>query len=369
MMTKLHELARLGQSIWYDNLSRALLDSGGIQGLIDQGVRGITSNPTIFEKAITGGTAYDDAIRALGAQGYSAQAIYEVLVVEDIRRAADLLRPLYTRTQGADGYVSLEVSPGLAHQTAATVNEARRLFTLLQRPNVMIKVPATPAGIPAVETLIAEGININITLIFSLAHYEAVARAHVSGLEQFCAARGDPAGVASVASFFVSRIDTAVDQALAAADNAALAGRTAIANAQVAYARRQEIYATTRWQALARRGARPQRLLWASTGTKNRAYPDTLYVDALIGRETVNTVPPATLEAFMDHGTVAATLTADAVQAEQFLERLAQAGVDLAVITQTLQTEGVEAFAASYASLLAGLKEKARSLKAAGGTG
>ena len=363
-MTKLHELASHGQSIWYDNIRRALIDSGELRALIDAGVMGVTSNPSIFEKAIVGSADYDNAIKALAADGKSIEKIYEALAIEDIQRTADLLRLIYDGTNGVDGYVSLEVSPTLAHDTEGTIADARRLHAALNRPNVMIKVPATPAGIPAIEALIGEGIPINVTLIFGLSTYEAVAEAYIAGLEKLSAAGGDVSKVASVASFFVSRIDSAVDAALAALNAVALQGKIAIANAKLAYARSQDIFSGDRWHKLADRGARVQRLLWASTGTKNPAYSDTLYVDELIGRDTVNTVPPATLDAFLDHGTIAPTLGQGIDNARSQLEQLAGLGIDLDAMTQTLQEEGVAGFTKSFESLIAGLATKRDQLMA-----
>lgn len=357
-MTKLNELANLGQSIWYDNIRRALLDSGELQALIDAGVVGITSNPSIFEKAIIGSADYDEALGELATEGKPAEGIYEALAIEDIQRAADLLRPVYDRTGRVDGYVSLEVSPKLAHDTDGTVASARRLFAALDRPNVMIKVPATAAGILAFETLIGEGININVTLIFSLAHYEAVADAYIAGLERLAAVGGDLSKVASVASFFVSRVDTVVDRALEATGSDKLLGKIAIANARAAYARFRQVFGGERWDRLATQGARVQRPLWASTGVKSLFYPDTMYVDALIGPDTVNTVPPATLTAFMDHGTASLTLESGIDEAQEQLDRLASLGVDLDAITQELQADGVAAFAASFESLLESVADK-----------
>jgi transaldolase len=358
IMTKLQNLTELGQSIWYDHIRRALIDSGELQELIDDGVMGITSNPSIFEKAISGSADYDEAIRALAAEGKSAEAIYEILAIEDIQRAADMLRPIYDRINGRDGYISLEVSPTLAHDTEGTITEALRLHGLLGRPNVMIKVPATPAGIPAIQRLIGEGININVTLIFGLSAYEAVAEAYIAGLETLAGKGGDIGQVASVASFFVSRVDSAVDEALSGIGNISLQGRIAIANSKAAYGCFREILAQERWQALARQGARVQRLLWASTGTKNPVYPDTFYIDSLIGTDTVNTVPPATLNAFVDHGTVAATLAEGLDDAKQQLAQLAEMGIDLKAITRRLLDEGVAAFAKSFESLMTGVHEK-----------
>jgi transaldolase/glucose-6-phosphate isomerase len=357
-MTKLHELAELGQSIWYDNIRRALLDSGEMQSLIDQGVTGVTSNPSIFEKAIAGSTDYDEALSQLVEEGKSVEEIYESLAIEDIQRTADLLHPIYERTNGLDGYVSLEVSPTLAHETNGSIEEAKRLHSMLNRPNVMIKVPATPAGIQAIEALIGDGINVNVTLIFALSNYEAVAEAYIRGLELFAQRGGDLSQVASVASFFVSRVDSAVDRELEAIHETALLGKAAIANAKVAYARFLEIFLGERWEKLAEAGAKVQRPLWASTSTKNPHYPDTMYIDALIGDQTVNTVPPSTLQAYLDHGEVSESLATDLDQAKAQLSHLAALGVDLEAITQQLQKDGVEAFAKSFSALLSSVVDK-----------
>ena len=361
-MTRLHELADLGQAVWFDFIRRSFTESGKLGDLIDRGVRGVTSNPTIFEKAIAGSADYDADLRRLIDVGRSLDEIYETLVVEDIRAAAALLRPLYDASGGGDGYVSLEVNPNLAHDTDGTIEEARRLFALVAQPNVMIKVPATPAGVPAIKALIGEGINVNVTLIFSLAQYEAVAEAYVAGLERLTVAGGGLHTVASVASFFVSRVDTAVDAALAEAGSQELQGRIAIDNAKVAYAHFRELFSGSRWQALAARGAHPQRPLWASTGTKNPAYSDTLYVDSLIGPDTVNTVPPDTLQAFLDHGHVAATLDTDLDGARARLQRLAALGIDLDAIAGELQDAGVASFTESFTSLMAGIGAKREQL-------
>ncbi|VAW42817.1 Transaldolase [hydrothermal vent metagenome] len=357
-MSKLHELFNLGQSIWYDNISREMLDSGKLQTLIDDGVVGVTSNPSIFEKAIARSSDYDEAIRGLAQAGKSTNDIYEALVLEDIGEAADFLRPVYDKTEGIDGYISLEVSPTLARDTAGTIAEARRLFAALNRPNIMIKVPATPEGIPAIETLTADGININITLIFSLSSYEDVMNAFITGLEKRLAAGQPIDNISSVASFFVSRVDTAVDNALSAAGNTSLQGKIAIANAKVAYGRFQKVFGESRWQTLAENGARAQRPLWASTSTKNAAYPDTLYMDALIGANTVNTVPPATLTAFRDHGVVASTLCDGVDEAAKQLADLAALGVDLDAITDELQNDGVASFAKAFETLMASIASK-----------
>ncbi len=364
-MTKLHALNQLGQSMWYDNIRRALLDHGEMKALIDAGVTGVTSNPTIFDKAITGSSDYDTELHQLAVSDLPTDAIYETLAISDIQRVADLLRPVYDRTDGVDGYVSLEVSPLLANDTTRTISEAKRLFAMLDRPNVMIKIPATPAGMPAVTAAIAAGVNVNVTLIFSLAHYEAVAEAYISGLEQLAASGGDLRKVASVASFFVSRVDTKVDKALEAKGASDLLGTIANANAKLAYARFKQIFAGERWKRLAVQGARVQRPLWASTGTKNPNYSDTLYVDNLIGPDTVNTVPPATLSAFREHGSVAATLEAGLKQDKACIARLADLGIDLDAVTEQLQVEGVAAFAESFESLMDGLSSKLEQIRAA----
>ncbi len=365
-MTKLHDLAGLGQSIWYDNIRRELLENGEFQTLLDAGVLGVTSNPTIFEKAIAHTADYDPAIARLAREGHSTEAIYEALAIEDISRAADMLRPVYDRTGGVDGYVSLEVSPLLAHDTDRTIADARRLFKTLARPNIMIKVPATPEGIPAVEQLISEGINVNVTLIFSLTQYVDVAEAYVAGLEELAAAGGDLSKVASVASFFVSRVDTKLDKRLADLGNTALQGKIAIANSKVVYARFKEIFSGRQWDILAERGARVQRPLWASTSTKNPAYPDTIYVDNLIGKDTVNTVPPQTVDAILDHAKVEAALEEGLNEAVAQLKALATLGIDLEQATQELQDEGVESFAKSFESLMASVEAKRAQLMGSG---
>jgi transaldolase/glucose-6-phosphate isomerase len=365
-MTKLRQLAELGQSVWLDYISRSLFTSGELQRRIDQGVRGVTSNPTIFDKAIADNSHYAADLRRLVGQGQSVEDIYEALALDDIGRAADLLRPVYEDTDGLDGYVSLEVSPALAHDTQATIAEARRLFARLERPNVMIKVPATPAGVPAIQSLIGAGVNVNVTLIFSLAHYQAVAEAYIAGLEQRLAEGGALGRIASVASFFVSRLDTILDPLLEAAGAAELQGQIAIANSKAAYTCFCTIFSGPRWDRLAALGARVQRPLWASTGTKNPRYSDTLYMDGLIGPHTVNTAPPATLDAFLDHGQVALTLEAGVSEAHAQLARLAKLGVDLEAVTQKLQDDGVAAFAASFASLLTSIAaQRARLLAGA----
>ena len=363
MINPLIEIQSYGQSIWYDNLRRAMLASGELQRLIENGVTGVTSNPTIFEKAIAGSKDYDEELNGLANGGYDPYAIYERLVLEDIRNAADLLRLVYERTNGMDGYVSLEVNPALAHDTSGSIAEARRLFTDLARPNVMIKIPATAEGISATETLIAEGINVNITLIFSLAQYEAVAQAYLAGLERRAVAGGELNRVASVASFFISRVDTAVDRALEKIGAKEIQGQIAIANAKAAYQRFKEVFNGDRWEKLAASGARVQRPLWASTGAKNPHYPDTIYVDSLIGPNTVNTVPPPTLLAFQDHGRVAPTLEAGLDQAYAQLSRLARLGINLNDVGRQLQEEGLSAFVKSFDTLIASIAEKREKLQ------
>ena len=360
-MNPLKELLQQGQSIWLDYIRRNLIRAGELKRLVDEdGIRGVTSNPTIFEKAIAGSNDYDDTLRQLLAdnRNVSVGNLYETLAIEDIRMAADILRPVYEETSGGDGYVSLEVSPHLAHDTEATIKEAKRLRAAVDRPNIMIKVPATPEGIPAVEELIASGVNVNITLMFSMNHYEAVARAYVRGLERFAA----PEKVASVASFFVSRVDTMVDKALQAIgtpEALSLLGKIAVANSKVVYRRFEEIFHGEGFAALRQRGAKVQRPLWASTSTKNPAYSDVLYVDELIGPETVNTVPPETLDAFKDHGRVnGATVKQNLQEAEAALAALKALGIDLNAVAEKLQEDGVAAFAASFDQLMAALENK-----------
>ena len=364
--TLLHQINALGQSIWYDNIRRALIEMGDLQALIDKGVTGVTSNPTIFEKAIAGSADYDTDIRRLTNEGKSVTEIYETLATTDIASGADLLRPIYERTAGADGFISLEVSPTLAHDTPGTIAEGKRLFAALGRPNVMIKVPATPAGIPAIRALIGAGVNVNVTLIFDTAQYEAVANAYLTGLEDWASGGGDLSKVASVASFFVSRVDSSIDKLLEKVEGgAALMGQAAIANAKVAYARFGELFSGARWSALAAAGARVQRPLWASTGTKNPKYSDVLYIDTLIGPDTVNTVPPATLTAILDHGVAARTIDLNVAQAYKTLAQLMQLGINIHVVAEALQTEGVASFSKSFETLMAALSEKRQRLLAA----
>ena len=358
-MTKLKQLADMGQAIWLDFIRRSYSTSGELGKLVDMGLRGVTSNPSIFEKAIAGSDDYDSDLKALVESGKSVTEIYEALAVEDIRLAADILRKVYDETGGEDGYVSLEVSPELAHDTDGTLVDAERLFKTLARPNVMIKIPATPAGIPAIEAAIGKGINVNVTLIFSENHYQEAALAYIKGLERFSASGGDLSSVASVASFFISRVDTLTDNLLnEAGADPAFQGKTAVANAKVGYQRYKALFSEERWERLAQAGARVQRPLWASTSTKNPNYPDTLYVDELIGPETVNTLPPDTLEAFMDHGKLAPTLESGLEDALDHLEKLNSFAIDLDEITQKLQEDGVKAFAVAFEGLLASVQSK-----------
>jgi transaldolase/glucose-6-phosphate isomerase len=365
------EVQQYGQSVWIDNIRRKLLTDGTFRRLIDDyGVLGVTSNPTIFQKAIGNSDDYDQTI--VNLLDLEATEIYESLAIEDIQHATDLFRPVYDRTQGLDGYVSLEVSPTLAHDTEGTVTEARRLYDAVGRPNVMIKIPATPEGIPAIEETIAAGINVNVTLIFAVQNYLDVVNAYIRGLERRLEAGEDVTQIASVASFFLSRIDTMVDRILEgniqaaklkndtsrAAANNKLLGQAAIANARLAYKRFREVFYGERFARLREAGARVQRPLWASTGTKNPAYPDTKYVDTLIGRDTVNTMPPETLEAFHDHGKVSESIMDGLDDAETILDMLAEVGVDLDQVTQRLQDDGVEAFARSFEELMAQVDAK-----------
>lgn len=357
-MTKAHDLFKHGQSIWYDNIRRSFIENGDLAAMIEQGVRGVTSNPSIFEKAIGQSDDYDDQLQELVAQEKTIDEIYDALVIKDIQAAADVLRPLYDESNGGDGYISLEVSPTLARDTEGTIADARRYFEAVGRPNVMIKIPATPEGIPAIKQAISEGINVNVTLMFSLADYDAVAGAYIAGLQELVANGGDPSKVASVASFFVSRVDGKVDAKLEEAGNTALQGKIAIANAKLAYERFQETFSGAEWEALAEKGATVQRPLWASTSVKNPDYPDTLYVDELIGAHTVNTVPPNTLDALLDHATVADTVETNIDEAHAQIDQLKDLGIDLDQITSDLQDDGVDAFAKAFESLMNSIKEK-----------
>lgn len=362
------DLESFGQSIWMDFISRDTISSGQLQQWIEQdGISGVTSNPSIFEKAITGSDDYDESIQSLALTEMTSEEIFRLLTVEDIQRVADLLLPTYYRTEGRDGFVSLEVSPTLAHDTDGTIAEARQLWALVNRPNAMIKVPATLEGIPAIRELTGEGINVNITLLFGLPRYRVVVNAYLDGLE-ILEAQGKPLKpVASVASFFLSRIDTAIDPVLEkimktdgrqAAIAAQLHGQIAIASAKVAYAMYKEIFGGERFARLAKKGARTQKLLWASTSTKNPAYGDTKYMEALIGPDTINTVPVETLNAYRDHGHPEQTLDQEVREAYHLLNGLASVAIDLNTVTQQLEVEGLEKFITAFNQLMASLTEK-----------
>ena len=369
MTNPLQQLSKAGQSIWLDYMHRKLMESGELKRLIDEdAVTGMTSNPSIFEKAIGEGSDYDDRIKAALSGGDAApMQIYEEVAIKDIQAAADQLKPVWDRTGGKDGYVSLEVSPYLAMDTDGTIHEAERLWKAVDRRNLMIKVPGTKPGVPAIAALIAQGINVNVTLLFGLDAYQAVAEAHLEGLEAFKAKGGDLSKVHGVASFFVSRIDTQIDKKIdervKAGDAEAealkgLRGKVAIANAQVAYQHYLEMLETPRWKGLAAAGASPQRLLWASTGTKDPSFSDVLYVETLIGPDTVNTMPTKTLEAFKDHGKVEQTLTEDVDAARQVLADQQRLGLDLQGVTDKLVAEGVKSFSDSFDQLLAAVSSK-----------
>jgi transaldolase len=363
-MNPLLALNERGQFVWLDHISRRLITGGGLQRLIDNdGLGGVTSNPTIFDKAIAGSADYDATLhRALDADpSLSNRALAERLIVEDIQLAADVLRPVYDDSDGENGFVSLEVSPGSAHDTGATIVEARHLWRLVSRPNVMIKVPATVEGIRAVEVLTADGINVNITLMFSLEHYEAVAQAYLRGIDR----HPNPRRVVSVASVFVSRLDLIADrqlEAIGSPEALALRGRIAIANAKRIYGRFREMFDGEAFAALERRGVRRQRPLWASTGTKNPSYSDVLYVEALVGPDTITTIPPGTVDAFRDHGRVQMTLGTNVESAEAALESAAVLGLDLHAMTEQLQADALKAFTSSFDQLLATLAEKRRQI-------
>jgi transaldolase len=363
-------LGELGQSPWFDYITRDLLHTGELQRLIaDDGLRGMTTNPTIFEKAITGSDGYDADIRALADSGIKPNEIFETLSVADVRSACDLFLPLYNSSEGGDGFVSIEVSPALANDTDGTIREARRLWDAVDRPNVMVKIPGTRAGLPAITRCLTRGLNVNITLLFSVSRHRQVMEAYLTGLEQRRARREAINRVASVASFFVSRVDAKLDPMLEKSDVSAareLRGTIAIANALVAYEAFQQTFRGPRWDALVRDGARVQRPLWASTSTKDPALPDIYYVEALIARDTVNTLPPETFEAYRNHGRPQVRITEQTVsEAKQRLATLAGAGFNLDDVTQALETEGVEKFSESFTKLLSGVRTKAMALSGA----
>ena len=367
-MTRLERLfSEHGQSPWLDNLKRGYITSGDLTRLIDEGIRGITSNPTIFQKAIAGQAEYDDQFRSLMERKASVDDAYWALVIDDVTHALDLLRALYDESGGGDGFVSIEVAPGLANDTEGTIASARQLDDRITQPNLLVKIPGTAAGIPAIRQMIAEGRSINVTLIFSLERYADVIEAYLSGLEQ---CEGDLSRVHSVASFFVSRVDTEVDrllQEVGTEEALALRGKAAVAQAKLAYELFTTRFRGERWDALSDQGARVQRPLWASTSVKNPAYPDTLYVDSLIGPDTINTMPDATVEAFERRGTLACTINRDLDQAHQVMDDLARVGVDMVAVGHTLEKEGVASFAKSFDDLMGALNDKAAELLGASG--
>ena len=364
------DLLKFGQSVWLDYIRRDLITSGELKRLIDEdGLRGMTSNPTIFEKAISGSSDYSDLLHTLKSKAnLDAKGRFEALEIRDIQDAADLLHPVFVSTKGRDGYVSLEVSPYLARDTQGTISEARALWKAVARENIMVKVPGTTEGVPAFQQLISEGININVTLLFAQDMYQQIAEAYIVGLEQLAAQGGNIAKMASVASFFISRIDTAADAIIAARLKTSkdpkeqeqlksLQGKVAIANGKLAYQRYLKIFGSDRWKKLAAQGAQTQRVLWASTGTKNPAYSDVMYVEELIGPDTVNTIPPATLEAFRDHGRPRASLLENIPAAQQTMQTLAKAGISIDEITDKLTNEGIRAFEDAFDKLLEAIKK------------
>jgi transaldolase len=373
----LQQMLEHGQSPWIDNITRGMLQTGELQRLIDLGIVGLTSNPTIFQKAIGAGNEYDEAFRSLVRAGKSVDEIYDGLVLEDIKSALGILRQVYDRTNGGDGFASLEVLPGLAHDSEKSISEGLRYFNFMNAPNLFVKIPGTSEGVPAIRKLISEGVNVNITLLFSLESYRAIANAFIAGLEDRVKAGKPIADVSSVASFFVSRVDTAVDALLdqkakedpgRAAEYKALRGKAAIANAKLAYADVYEkLFNGPRWEALAAKGARRQRPLWASTSTKNPAYRDVLYVEQLIGPDTVDTMPPATIEQFLDHGKVSNTLLEDVAGARAVLDQLRDAGIDMDAVTLKLQVDGVASFSKSFTDLMTTIAGKRQEMLAHAG--
>ncbi|HEX3805181.1 MAG TPA: transaldolase [Gaiellaceae bacterium] len=365
--SRLHELAARGQSVWFDTLSRELVHSGELKRMMkEDAVTGVTSNPTIFQKALSSGDAYDEDMRKLLAETDDPTKIFFSLALQDIRDACDVLKPAYDDAKGADGYVSMEVLPGLAYDTEGTFEQARWIATEVDRPNLMVKIPATAPGLPAIEDCIAHGTSINITLIFSLERYKAVVEAYLRGLERLVAGAGDPSKIASVASFFVSRVDTETDKRLEAVGNKKLQGKLAVANAKLAYEHYLQAFSGPRWDYLESKGATKQRCLWASTSAKNPAYRDVMYVEELIGPETVNTMPLETIEAFQDHGEVRGDTVLEGLpEAHKLLEQLAEAGVEYDDVTDTVEAEGVQKFADSFEEIVESIRAKRGSLAAA----
>ena len=364
MANKLQQLAAVGTSPWLDNIRRGWLVSGEFRRMVDEGVVGVTSNPTIFQKAIADSSDYDDAVAALTTSGLSPTDVFFELAIEDVREAADQIRDVYDGTGHLDGFVSFELPPGMANDTAASIAAAPEFFARIDRPNIFIKIPGTAEGVPAIEETTAAGINVNVTLLFSLANYEAIHDAYLRGLERRVAAGQPIDDVHSVASFFVSRVDTAVDTQLP--DDSPLRGKAAVANARLAYQRFLGITGSDRWRALARQGASVQRPLWASTGTKNPAYSDVLYVEELIGPDCVNTMPEGTIAAFLDHGTVRRTVDENVDDANALLEQIEQAGVSLDAVTKQLEIDGVKSFGASFDSLIETIGHSMEELRARG---
>ena len=360
MNERLRRLAEIGQSVWIDSLSRDDVENGSLGAMIEDGVVGVTSNPTIFQKAISESNLYDEQLQEISEKEDDPKEIFIELARQDIQDACDLLMPVFERTNRLDGYVSLEVSPNLAYDPPSTVEEAKRLHELVDRPNLMVKIPATQPGLAAIEEMIAAGNPINVTLIFSLKRYRAVAAAYIRGLQRLVAGGGDPSGVASVASFFVSRVDSDADRRLDEVGRPDLKGRLAIANAKLAYAAFEEIFSGENWEFLESKGATKQRPLWASTSTKNPDYPNTIYVDNLIGPDTVNTMPLSTLEATIDHAEVRPTLKEGLDEGRALIEELREAGVDYEEVTETLEKEGVQKFADSFDELLEVIQSKSR---------
>ncbi len=371
MAINMQDLDKIGQSIWYDNIERKLLNDGTLEGMVQRGeIRGITSNPSIFNKAISQSSEYDQEIESLTEQEYSREEVYENLAVRDIQQAADLFLPLYKKTKGFDGYVSLEVSPYLAHDTDKTISEAKKLWKMVDRPNLMVKIPATLEGLPAITEVIAAGINVNVTLIFSIKRYGAVMDAYLTGLEKRIQEGKNIGSIASVASFFISRIDSKVDKKIEGllaeasqdgqVDFRKLLGKTGLASGKLAYSAYESTFGdqSLRYSSLSKSGANKQRALWASTSTKNPEFPDTMYVDELIGPDTVNTIPPGTLIAFLDHGRVERTIDQDVDQAREVFEDLERVGIDMDQVTDELEAEGVKSFADAYSSLLDSLQAR-----------
>ena len=364
--SRLHELTEHGQAVWFDTLSRELVHSGELKRMMDEdAVTGVTSNPTIFQKALSSGDAYDDDLKKLLAETDDPPEIFFSLALQDIREACDVLRPAYDASNGVDGYVSMEVEPGIAYDTERSFEQARWIAKEVERPNLLVKIPATMPGLPAIEDCTAKGTSINITLIFSLERYKAVVEAYLRGLERLVAGGGDPSKIVSVASFFVSRVDTEADKRLEQVGHPELAGKLAIANAKLAYQHYLEVFSSERWAFLEGKGATKQRCLWASTSTKNPAYRDVMYVEELVGPETINTMPLETIRAFQEHGEVRGDTVREGLdEARALLEQLAEAGVDYDDVTLTLEAEGVQKFSYSFDEITESIRAKRSALAA-----